>query len=489
MGTPLRVYFLASEADPLIKVGGLGDVAGSLPLALQSIDPDVDVRLAIPFYKTLQEQALPLHHLATYSIPYTGGSILTEVFETQLDGLTVYLIAGDPITQDELIYHPQASADGLKFIFFSLAALEIPRILGWQPDIIHANDWHTAPAIYALKQKPHQRPALRDTMTVLGVHNLPYLGLGAGSALTAFGIKPARNPALPEWAWDAPLALGLSTADHIVAPSPNYALEILTPEFGSGLHEFLQKRAEHISGILNGIDPHRWNPATDAALISNYSSNELERRGANKIALQSELGLSPDSSTPLIAMVSRIDPQKGVDLVPEALQSLQDLGWQAVFLGSGSPALEAQLSDLQASYPERVRAILRFDADLGRRIYAAADIVLIPSRYEPCGLVQMIAMRYGAVPLAHATGGLRDTIRDFCDFGEGTGFLFLKPTAEALTAALARALGIYQKPALWREMQRRGMQKDFSWQSSACKYLTLYRHLVSPAAHESGGVK
>lgn len=487
MDTPLKVYFLASEADPLIKVGGLGDVAGSLPPALQSILPGLDIRLTIPFYKSLQNLDAPPRRVTTIPIHHANGSIPAEVFETNINGLTVYLIAGEPITQDNCIYHPQASADGFKFTFFSLASLELPQVLGWQPDILHANDWHTAPAIYALKQRPRSKSALRNTKTVLGVHNLPYLGLGAGTALNAFGLKPARNSSLPEWAQEAPLALGLLAADHIVTPSPNYALEILTPEYGSGLEEFLQARARHISGILNGIDLHRWNPLTDTALVANYSIENLAARKANKIALQNELGLNPDSHTPLIAMVSRIDPQKGVDLVPEALQHLQNIPWQAVFLGNGSPTLEAQLKDLQASLPERVRTILRFDADLARRIYAAADIILVPSRYEPCGLVQMIAMRYGAIPVAHATGGLRDTIHDYCDFGEGTGFLFLKPTSDDLAVALRRALEVYERPKLWYELQQRAMHQDFSWQNSARKYLALYRFLIDQGSTDPGG--
>ncbi len=487
MNNPLKAYFLASEADPLIKVGGLGDVAGSLPLALQSTDPELDIRLVIPFYQSLQYQDAPLQRVATISLRHSNGSALAEVYETHLESLTVYLIAGEPITQDEKIYHPQASADGFKFTFFSMASLELPMVLGWYPDILHANDWHTAPAIYALKHKPELKSAFNKTVTVLGVHNLPYMGLGAGDALKAFGLRPARNSSLPEWAQDAPLALGLLAADHIVTPSPNYALEILTPEFGSGLDEFLQRRAAHISGILNGIDPQRWNPMTDAALVANYSVESLASRKINKIALQNELGLNADSHTPIIAMVSRIDPQKGVDLVPEALQQLQDLPWQAVFLGTGSLALETQLKDLQATFPERVRAIMRFDAELGRRIYAAADIILVPSRYEPCGLVQMIAMRYGAVPVAHATGGLRDTIHDFCDFGEGTGFLFLNPTSEDLAIALRRALDVYARSELWYELQQRGMHQDFSWQNSARKYLALYRYLVNQRASETGG--
>ncbi len=286
--------------------------------------------------------------------------------------------------------------------------------MGWQPHILHANDWHTAPAIYALKQSQTEEEFYAGIGTVLSVHNLPYLGLGAEQALESFGLPPATNSLLPAWAQNLPLPLGLLAADQIVAVSPTYAREILTPEFGSGLAEYLQTRSHVLSGILNGIDISRWNPSTDTQIPFNFSVNELSNRDANKAALIRELGLDPAAGLPLLAMITQMDYPKGADLALEALnqlaESYPDLAWQVVLLGTGAANLEAAAQKLEADYPERVRAVIRNDARLASQIYAGADMILIPSRYEPCGQTQMIAMRYGCVPIAHATGGLRDTI-------------------------------------------------------------------------------
>jgi starch synthase len=407
-----------------------------------------------------------------------------EALMLELDGLPVYLIAGPLIPADAPVYTPDAGADGVKFTFFSLAALELARQLDWAPHVVHANDWHTAPAVYALGLRREGDAFYRHTATLLGLHNLPYLGVGAGQALADFGLPPASNSALPEWARDVPLPLGLLSADHIVAASPTYAQEILTPEFGSGLQEFLETRSGRISGILNGLDVERWNPHDDSLLAVNYSVDDLTQRAANKVALQAEFDLQPDLNVPLLAMVTRMDHQKGVDLVPEALRLLVSsrtharLPWQAIILGTGDPGVEAAARQLEVDFPSRVRAALRFDAALSHRLYAGADMLLIPSRYEPCGLTQMIAMRYGCVPVARATGGLRDTIADFDRSADSTGFLFNEPTPEALAGALVRALHTYARPRAWHGLQSRGMRRDFSWARFARQYLELYLSLT-----------
>lgn len=282
------------------------------------------------------------------------------------------------------------------------------------------------------------------------------------------------------------MPLGLWAADHIVTVSPTYAQEILTPEFGSGLEGFLQARAEAITGILNGIDCNRWDPQTDPALVANYTGESLDARQANKAALQQELGLEVDQNRLLIAMISRMDYQKGIDLVPGALRQLAGKPWQAVILGTGDPALETAIRDLEVKFPDRVRAAIRFDAALSRRIYAGADSLLIPSRYEPCGLAQMIAMRYGCVPIARATGGLSDTIQDYSRSKDSTGFLFTNPSARALAGAIERALKVWSEPAEWRALQLRGMQMDFSWERSARQYLELYLSLFDQRNQVTG---
>jgi starch synthase len=484
----MRVLFLAAEADPFVKIGGLGDVAGSLPQALRALKnldgtSPIDVRLVIPYHGAIQRRDLPLRRELVFPLPYGDGETSVEVLAMDFEGLPVYFIASELIPPDSPVYSPDAAQDGLKFTFFSLAALEMARQMQWSPHLVHANDWHTSPAIYALSRMRPEDRFFRDTATLLGLHNLPYLGVGAGPALAAFGLPPAVASALPAWAQDLPLPLALLTADHIVAASPAYAREILTPEFGSGLHLFLRSRSTHISGILNGLDIERWNPETDPLLRKNFKRTALAERVKNKLSLQREFGLARNRRLPLIAMVSRLDNQKGVDLVPEALRSLRRSssygGWQAMILGSGDPRLESEVRRLESDMPDQVRAVVRFDAALSHRVYAGADLLLVPSRYEPCGLAQMIGMRYGCVPVGRATGGLRDTIQDYDQVADSTGFLFRRASPQALLLALRRALRMYYTDSkAWRGLQKRGMSRDFSWSCSANQYQHLYQSMI-----------
>ena len=484
MKPELRVMYLAAEAEPFVKIGGLGDVAGSLPQAIRSISLSesdwgkIDIRLVIPLHSAIRLDNFPVQQVASYTIFHADGPLRSEVLETRVNGMPVYLIGGSPFQTEAQVYSPDASVDGHKFTFFSLSALELARTLNWVPHILQANDWHTAPAVYALGLDREQGSFYSNTVTILGVHNLPYLGVGAGAPMAAFGLPPAAQSNLPWWAREMPLPLGLLAADEIVAPSPTYAREILTPEFGSGLHEFLSGQQEKITGILNGISTELWDPEQDQALASRYGLSTLALRAENKRVLQEEFGLETNPDIPLLGMVTRMDPQKGVDLVPEALDLVKDEPWQAIILGTGVPSLEAGARRVEARYPERVRAVIRFDTQLSRRVYGGADALLIPSRYEPSGLTQMIAMRYGCVPVARATGGLRDSIQDCSQDRKCTGFLFTEATPESLAGALRRAFALFQDRVSWQNLQKNGMAQDFSWQGSAKKYLELYDRLI-----------
>jgi starch synthase len=485
MSASLRVLFLAAEAHPFIKIGGLGDVAGSLPQALRAIPPSpagpqVDVRVVIPLHGGIHPQDFQLQPVTHLDIPCRSGKARAEVFHTEAQGVSVYFIGGDFIHPDAPVYTTDAEADGLKFTFFSLAALELARHLDWNPHVIHANDWHTAPAVYSLSLHRSNDPFYYNTAALVGLHNLPYLGVGSGPALSAFGLPPAHDSPLPPWARHAPMPLALLTADHIVAPSPSYAREIMTPEFGSGLHELLRTRRSAISGILNGIDVERWDPERDPFIAQPFSASTIGNRAPNKSALLAELGLDPDPQLPLLAMVGRMDHQKGFDLIPAALRQIASRPWQFVILGTGDPTLEASMRDLAVEFPGRVRLALRYDAPLSHRIYAGADLLLIPSRYEPCGLIQMIGMRYGCVPLARATGGLRDTIQDVSTGPGSTGFLFHKASPAALATGLRRALDLFPHHEAWQGLQQRSMRQDFSWRRSALQYRALYASLSKP---------
>jgi starch synthase len=478
----LKVLFLASEAVPLIKVGGLGDVAGSLPYALRSLDPAwldgerLDVRLAIPFHAAIRSKLDRFEKITEYSVDYSSGPILAEVFFTEIHNLPIYLIGSRLFGPGEPVYTTDNYRDGVKYTFFTLAALQLPRYIGWKPDILHSNDWHTAVGPYISRFDPNYAD-LHPTPTVLTIHNLPYLGGGSENALAEFGITPSTDDQLPAWASTLPLPLGLSAADRIVAVSPSYAEEILTPEFGCGLELFLQNRRQSVMGILNGLDQDNWDPATDKALSTPFNLAHLPERSQNKDALIKAYSLNPGLDIPLLIIISRMDYQKGIDLAIEALSQIANSPWQAIILGTGDRTIEASCQHLQETYPDRVRAVLKFDAQLSRLMYGGGDMILMPSRYEPCGLAQMIAMRYGCIPVARATGGLKDTIQDALLPG-ATGFLFKKSRAKDLAETITRAFRYFSDRTKWREMQQRGMQMDFSWQRSALAYAQVYRSLL-----------
>jgi starch synthase len=344
--------------------------------------------------------------------------------------------------------------------------------LDWHPDVVHANDWHTALVAYGLLVQHWQEGQPRPS-SVVTVHNLPFLGPDIDAILESYEVPLAQTD-LPDWAHLKPMPLGLWAADAIVAVSPTYADEMLSKDYGSGLEDFLKIRRENLSGILNGLDVDSFDPSTDAEIAAQYTVESLDERKANKIALTKQVELLPDQDVPLMGVVSRMEQQKGIDMVLKALRKLEDFPWQAVILGTGDSKLEKAARLLAEDFPDRVCVKARYDARLARQIYAGADIFLMPSRYEPCGLSQMIAMRYGCVPIVRAVGGLHDTVTE----GE-TGFVFIKPYLRSFMATIKRALRTYQDKDAWRTIQENGMKQDFSWENSALKYFELYQRLIA----------
>lgn len=476
MPETLNVLFLAAEADPFIKVGGLGDVAGSLPRYLRNLPPEmtngilVDIRLVLPMHPMIKSEQHGLHPLSIFPLPLKTRDIQVQVFETSLEGLPVYLLDGAPVASSGSVYSSDPNLDGEKYSFFSLAALELTRQLDWKPAIVHANDWHTALACYALliKRWEGEFPGVSSVLTL---HNLPFMGPNISEHLDEYNLIQVQT-GLPEWANSKPLPLGLWAADAIVAVSPTYAREVLTPEFGCGMQDYLFARRESLNGILNGIDIDSFNPELDPAIGANYGISTLEKRSLNKRALQVRLDLPNDPEVPLISVISRMDPQKGIDIIPKALHRLKDLKWQAVVLGTGDPKLEEAIRQMQVEFPDQVRTEFKYDPGLARQIYAGSDMFLMPSRYEPCGLSQMIAMRYGCVPIVSAVGGLKDTI-----YNNETGILFEKPTASRLATAIKKACRIFADHERWMAMQKAGMSQDFSWAVSARQYFQLYQRV------------
>jgi len=482
----INVLFLAAEAEPFVKVGGLGDVAGALPQAIHHLSNyraksnRVDIRMVLPYHFAIKQKEFKPRLLGEFAIKSLDRQIPCQVYLYDKGDIPVYLLDGDPIDEKSPIYSPDPIYDGYKFVFFSLAALGLADFLDWRVDILHGNDWHTATAIYALRTLEPFSKNLRHTKTLHTLHNLPYIGFGVQKALSDYGLPPSDNPLLPEWARHAPLPLGLLHADRIIAVSPHYAEEILMPELGCGLEKFLRTRRAVISGILNGLDTNQWNPETDPYIERNYSSDTLSQRSDNKAQLQKEFSLLQDKEIPLLTLISRMDPQKGIDIAFKGLAYLEDLPWQAIILGTGNPIIEKMAEDLESTYPDRVRSVIAFDNKLAHQLYAGADIFMMPSRYEPCGLSQMIAMRYGCVPIARATGGLVNTVKHISHrVNGGTGFLFSRPYPSIFAKTLKRAIEFFHKQPLWKQIQNNGMAMDFSWEKSAQKYIEVYQDLVS----------
>ncbi|NIM93728.1 MAG: glycosyltransferase [Anaerolineales bacterium] len=467
----MKVLFLAAEATPIIKVGGLADVAGELPSYLQ--DLGVDVRVVIPFHTSIHREEWVLERVVEVDVPSANGPAPGILYRTEAEGSVYYLVDGDPIRTVHGVYSDPYQ-DGFKFTFAFLAALQAMEQLGWRPDLVHGHDWHVCAALAWLHNNRDTVPFWRETASLLTIHNLPYMGAGSESALETYGIPQSDDPRLPDWARRMPLPLGIATSDWLNAVSPTYAEEIQTSHFGHGLEGILHDRRDRLVGILNGIDAKNWNPETDGDLPHRYSRQELTARRAVKADLLDSVNLTPVTKTPLLGMVTRMDYQKGIDIALQALRDIQDETWQFLLLGTGDPYLEEMARSFGSEFEGRARVEIRFDPLLARRIYGGADMLLIPSRYEPAGLTQMIAMRYGCVPVVSATGGLKDTVEDYDETRSGTGFVFTPNEPQILSETIRRAITVFKDQRRWRGIQLRGMARDFSWINSAREYVQLY---------------
>jgi len=457
-----------------VKVGGLADVAGELPRALAALG--VDIRLCLPFYPSIREANYDTHPILDLHLPHRPGEISVSAHQLEWHGVTVYLVDAESVREDVSIYG-DVLREGEKFTLTSLAALQICQALDWKPDIVHANDWHTAMSIIWLTRHRETNPFWQDVIGLFSIHNLAYMGAGIEDILNDYSLPASEDARLPAWARHTPLPMALSQADWLSTVSPTYAQEIQTAEFGYGLESLLESRQDRLVGILNGIDQQNWDPAHDDALPVTFSVENIQPRVNAKGVLQEQLGLSEQDSVPLMGMVARLDRQKGVDLAFEALELIRDENWQFVLLGTGSEDYETQAQVLADAFQERVRIVLRFDETLARRIYSGADVLLVPSRYEPCGLTQLIAMRYGCVPIVRETGGLRDTVMPY-DGDEGTGFLFQDADAKSLAAGIRQALAVYPSSDDWKDLQLRCMKQNHSWEITAGEYLQLYKQMI-----------
>ncbi|MGV8027134.1 MAG: glycogen synthase [Anaerolineaceae bacterium] len=477
----VKILFVAAEAAPLIKIGGLGDYIGSLPKALleatqnHNADISLDIRIAVPYTKMMDTCFLETTNVVSFLSQHGTKNNNFQVYATSFDSITYYILENrDLEEQQDVVYTADPSEDGEKFIAFSLACLDLMQHIGWRADIIHANDWQTGAICSALKKANHTSP--HKIKSVFVIHNLPYMGTGAESFIQKYKISGARGKAVPEWGKYLPLVIGIDNADQVITVSPRYAKEILTPQFGNDLQDYLSTKKKKIIGILNGIDDQIWNPETDSFIQKQFNSENMEARKENKIFIQQSLGFQIEPDIPLLVMVSRLDRQKGIRLLCDTLRHFKNEKWQAVILGTGSRDQEELVYAFEKAFPDTVRFLNRFDSSFSHQLPAGGDIFLMPSLYEPCGISQMIAMRYGCIPIAHAVGGLVDSIDE--NEESRTGFLFHQPERDAFLGALEQAFKQYQKPLEWSKIQKRAMQKDFSWKKSAEEYLKVYRQLL-----------
>lgn len=481
MQKSLKAAILAFEAAPYAKAGGLGDVIGSLPKALGELG--IETKVFIPKFKFIDEQAWGLELLITkmqITLP-RGTKIQVSVWRGFFPHTLspIYFIDMPRYFTGKGIYdHNKIGRNPtIPCLAFTKAAFETMKALDWQPSVIHAHEWQTAMACKWLHTLYKEDPFFVQTASVLTVHNLAMQG-NVGWHMTKF-MGLTRKDFFVERQYATfkginLLACGIEAADMLNTVSPTYAQEIQTVRYGCGLHKLMKTKKNRLQGILNGIDYTIFDPASDESLVTRYSYKNLEKKMDNKMELQRRFGLPISPEIPLVCIVSRLTAQKGLSLIDEALPKLMNLGAQFIILGSGSEKIEKIFIQAEKKYPQQVAASLEFDANLAQIVYAGADLLLMPSRFEPMGLSQIIAMRFGTIPIVRKTGGLSDTVQD----GK-TGFVFKHYDSNALEWAIGRALNIwYKDKKTWREMQIRAMKKDFSWKSSAKKYLLLYKKAI-----------
>lgn len=488
----MRVLFAASEVVPFAKTGGLADVAGALPRALARLG--TDVRVVMPKYRPVDAVRYELRDTGlVLEVPISDRTERAAVLEGRLDGgdggpaVPVYFLAAPRYYDRDGLYGlagKDYDDNAERFVFFSRAVVELARLGPFAPDLFHCHDWQTGLVPAYLKHACAGDPRVGGAATVFTIHNLGYQGLfwHYDMHLTGLGWELFSPEGIEFWGKLSFLKAGLVFADLLTTVSPTYAKEIQTPEMGHGLDGVLRARADRLVGILNGIDVEEWNPETDPHVARNYSARALAGKKACKADLQRTFGLPVKPRVPLFGVISRLADQKGFDLLAPLLPSLVERGVQLVLLVSGDPAHEDLFQAMARRWPKQIGVRIAYDGVLAHRIEAGADVFLMPSRYEPCGLNQMMSLRYGTVPVVRATGGLDDTVVEADPAQEGNGFKFREYDTAAFLAAIDRALALYQDARAWQAVMRRGMAADFSWDASARRYLDVYERARRLAA-------
>ena len=473
----MKVLYVASEALPFMASGGLGDVAGSLPQALRK--RLIGCRVVMPLYDTIkQELKDKMTFVTNISVPVAWRRQYCGIFQAKHEGVIYYLIDNQYYFKRDTIYGHYDDAE--RFTFFARAVLEILPVVDFKPDIIHCNDWQSAltPVFYTTLYS--KDPWYQGIKTVFTIHNIQYQGTyGMELVGDVIGLNPA-DTSVVEYDGDVNFMKGaIECADKVTTVSPSYAGEILDPWYSHGLDTILRERQWKLQGILNGIDVDNYNPETDKAIVKNYTVKDVKAgKAANKAALQKEMGLPQRADTPIIGLVSRLVSHKGLDLIKGILDELlSTTDVQVAVLGSGDWQYENFFREMQAKYPDKLAVTIGFIPALSRKVYAGSDLFLMPSKSEPCGLSQMIALRYGTVPIVRETGGLRDSITDSGD-GQGNGFTFKTYNAHDMLGAIRRATDAYWDKDNWDVLVERAMNCDLSWGKSANEYIKMYKDLL-----------
>lgn len=475
----MKVLFAASEAHPFIKTGGLGDVMGALPKSL--IKLGIDTRVVIPKYKNIKDELKQkLQFVKWFTVPVGWRNQYCGVFQYEYNEVIYYFIDNEYYFNRDGLYG--YFDDGERFAFFNRAVLEFIKEIDWQPDLINCNDWQTGmvPVLLNLEYKKDQ--FYSRIKTVFSIHNLLFKGSFSPKVLPelfGYDYMPLVNGSVELDGSVSFLKGGLNYCDQITTVSKTYAEEIKTPQYGEGLDGFLRSKSYYLMGIVNGIDYEEFNPQDDKFIFKNFNINSISNKVENKLALQRELGLPQKKDTPMIGIISRLTHQKGCDLIVNMIDRLLQRDIQVVILGTGDYWYEETFKNLQYRYPDKVSANIKFDNTLAHKIYAATDMFLMPSLFEPCGLGQLIALRYGSIPIVRETGGLRDTVYPYNKYnGVGNGFGFKNFNSSELMQIIEYALTIYSDKNAWNNIIRQAMDSDNSWEKSAMQYKWLYEGVV-----------
>ncbi|MEG2273777.1 MAG: glycogen synthase GlgA [Clostridia bacterium] len=473
----MKILFVASEAAPFVRSGGLGDVAGALPKSLNKLGNDT--RVIIPFYKDEMKDSFKdgLRFLGSTFVDLSWRRQYCGVYEAQFDGVTYYFIDNEYYFKRKGLYGH--FDDGERFAFFSKAVLEVMPIIDFYPDILHANDWHTALTPVFLDVFYRFSKEYKKIKTVFTIHNIEFQGKYGDKLISdILGLPEDAKSLVMYQECVNYMKGGIEAANAVTTVSETYAGEILDPFYSYGLDAILADRQFKLHGVVNGIDTNIYNPKNDKALFQNYTAKTVDKKKLNKKGLCELINLPYDENRPIIAMVTRLTEQKGMELIKTVIDDIMRADVQMVVLGTGDWKYENLIKSIETRYPNKFRAILAFSSDLASKLYAGADLFLMPSKFEPCGLSQLIAMAYGTVPIVRETGGLKDTVEAYNpETKEGKGFTFKTYNAYDMLDAIWRAYACYFDKDNWKAVQSNDMLADFSWKVSAQKYLDIYKSL------------